>query len=233
MSRQWQQQQRRVSTTGVDSGGMTAVGLGLHREQLVRRSVRLNVATLAYNSLEGVIAIGAGLIAGSIALTGFGADSLIELAASITALWRLNADVDAVRRERVERVSLRIIGALFLALAAYVAYHALRDLISGDAPRESAVGIVLAALSLVVMPLLARAKRRVAKELGSGALAAEAQQTSLCAYLSAILLGGLVLNATLGWSWADPVAALVMVPIIAKEGVAGFRQESACCERSA
>jgi len=106
-------------------------------------------------------------------------------------------------------------------------------LISGDAPRESAVGIVLAALSLVVMPLLARAKRRVAKELGSGALAAEAQQTSLCAYLSAILLGGLVLNATLGWSWADPVAALVMVPIIAKEGVEGFRQESACCERSA
>ena len=207
---------------------MTTAGLARERDGLVRRSVRLNAATLAYNSLEGVIAIGAGLLAGSVALVGFGADSLIELAASVTALWRLRADVDAVRRERAERRSLRIIGALFLALAAYVAYDALRALTSREAPSESTVGIVLAALSLIVMPLLARAKRRVAVRMGSGALAAEAQQTALCAYLSAILLGGLILNAAVGRWWADPIAALVMVPIIAREGVEGLRGGASC-----
>ena len=209
---------------------MTAIRLSPTRDALVRRSVRLNLATLAYNSLEGVIAILAGLAAGSIALVGFGLDSMIELAASLTALWRLGADVDLERRERAERVALRVIGVLFLALAAYVGIDAVQTLLRRDAPSESVVGIVLAALSLVVMPLLARAKRRVAMQIGSGALAAEAQQTSLCAYLSAILLGGLVLNATLGWWWADPVAALAMVPIIAREGVEGVLGRSDCSD---
>lgn len=209
---------------------MPTVQVAQERDVLVRRSARLNAVTLAYNSLEGVIAIAAGLAAGSIALVGFGADSLIELAASGTALWRLHADVDPIQRERAERVSLRIIGALFLALAAYVAYDALHALARRDVPNESPVGIVLAALSLVVMPILARAKRRVAIEMTSGALAAEAQQTSLCAYLSAILLGGLILNATLGWWWADPIAALVMVPIIAREGAEGLRGKSSCID---
>jgi divalent metal cation (Fe/Co/Zn/Cd) transporter len=207
---------------------MTTVHLPHAREALVRRSLRLNVATLAYNSLEGVIAIVAGLVAGSVALLGFGLDSLIELAASLTALWRLRADLDTEQRERAERISLRIIGALFLALAVYVATDAGQALLRREAPSESAVGLALATLSVIVMPLLARAKRRVALQMESGALAAEAKQTSLCAYLSAILLGGLALNALFGWWWADPVAALAMVPIIAKEGIEGLQGHSAC-----
>lgn len=197
------------------------------RDALVRRSVRLNVATLAYNSLEGVVAMIAGALAGSIALVGFGLDSFIELAASLTALWRLHADLDPARRERAERVSIRLIGWLFLALAAYIGLDAVRALFRREAPSESTLGILIAALSVIVMPLLARAKRLVALSLGSGALAAESKQTSLCAYLSAILLGGLVLNAVLGWWWADPVAALAMVPIILREGMDGIRAASA------
>ncbi|MGI8497119.1 MAG: cation transporter [Gemmatimonadaceae bacterium] len=200
------------------------------REVLARRSARLNVATLAYNVLEGAVAIAAGLVSGSVALVGFGLDSVIELAASGTALWRLRADVDPARRDASERMGLRIIGALFLVLAAYVAYDAVNVLVLRRAPSQSTVGIVLAALSLLVMPVLARAKRLVAFEMGSGTLVAEAKQTSLCAYLSAILLGGLLVNAVLGWWWADPVAALAMVPIIAREGFAGVRGQSACTD---
>ena len=209
---------------------MTTADLVPRRAALVRRSTQLNVATLAYNSLEGVVALVAGALAGSIALTGFGLDSVIEVAASLTALWRLRADLDADRRERVERVSLRVIGALFLALAVYVAGDAAWALYRREAPSESILGIVIAALSIIVMPLLARAKRRLALELRSGALAAESKQTSLCAYLSVILLGGLVLNATIGWWWADPIAGLAMVPIIAREGIDGFRGQSACAD---
>jgi divalent metal cation (Fe/Co/Zn/Cd) transporter len=195
---------------------------------LVRRGLLLNYATLGYNSLEGLIAIGAGIAAGSVALLGFGLDSLIEVSATIAALWRLHSDRDAVRRERAERVALRVIGGLFLALAVYVTADAAQALIERAAPAESVVGIVLATASLAVMPLLARAKRRVAFAMGSGALAAEARQTLFCTYLSAILLAGLLLNATVGWWWADPVAALAMVPLIAKEGVDGLRGRSAC-----
>lgn len=198
------------------------------REALVRRGLVLNYATLGYNSLEGLIAIGAGMAAGSIALIGFGLDSLIEVSASLAGLFRLYRDRDEHHRERAEQVTLRFIGVLFLALAAYVAADAVRALHSRIAPDESIIGIVLAALSLLVMPVLARAKRRVAFAINSGALAAEAQQTALCTYLSAILLAGLLLNATFGWWWADPVAALAMVPIIVKEGLVGIRGRSAC-----
>ncbi len=198
------------------------------RIALVRRGLKLNYATLGYNSLEGLIAIGAGLAAGSIALVGFGLDSLIEVSASVAALWRLYSDPEERRRIRAEWITLRIIGGLFLALAAYVAADAGQALYTRSAPEESVVGIVLAAVSLGVMPLLARAKRRVALAIGSGALVAEAQQTVFCTYLSAILLVGLVLNAVLGWWWADPLAALAMVPIIAKEGADGLRGRSAC-----
>lgn len=203
------------------------------RAALVRRGLWLNVATIAYNSLEAVISLVAGVLAGSVALIGFGVDSIIEVTASGAAHWRLRADLDPARRERVERVTLRVIGATFLALAAYVAYDAVTALVRRERPDESGVGIAIASLSLIVMPLLARAKRRVALAMGSGALAADAQQTSLCAYLSAILLGGLALNALLGWWWSDPVAALAMVPIIAKEGVEGLRGEAACCDTCA
>jgi divalent metal cation (Fe/Co/Zn/Cd) transporter len=195
---------------------------------LVRRGLQLSYATLAYNCLEGLIAILAGLAAGSIALVGFGADSLIEVTASLTAIWRLRSDSDAGHRERSERISLRIIGILFLALAGYVAADATQSLLTRQEPDASLVGLVLAGASLVVMPLLANAKRRVALAMGSGALAAESRQTMLCTYLSAILLVGLILNATLGWWWADPIAALVMVPIIAREGIEALRGRAAC-----
>jgi len=205
----------------------------MDRAALVRRGLWLNYATLGYNTLEGIVAVASGFLAGSIALVGFGVDSIIEVVSAGAAQWRLRADLDPVRREKVERITVRAIGAGFIALAIYVAYDAVRALLLREAPDESRVGIGLAALSLIVMPLLARAKRRVAVGLGSRALHADARQTSLCTYLSAILLGGLVLNAFLGWWWADPIAALVMVPIIAKEGAEGLRGEThgsdECC----
>lgn len=207
---------------------MLAILPGEGRRRLVTRSRRLNLATLAYNALEGIVAIAAGAAAGSVALIGFGIDSGIELCASGAALWRLSADADVTRRAAVERASHRIIGALFMVLALYVSVDAGSALWHGEAPSESPVGIALAAASVIIMPLLARAKRRVGVELGSRALTAEAQQTTLCMYLSAILLAGLVLNAWLGWWWADPVAALAMVPIIAREGVDGLRGQPTC-----
>lgn len=200
------------------------------RASLVARSRRLNLATLGYNALEGIIAIASGVAAGSVALIGFGIDSGIELTASVVALWRLNADADHTRRERAERMSHRIIGALFMALALYVTVDAGLALWNREAPGESLVGIALAATSVLVMPYLARAKRRIGIALGSRALTAEATQTSLCMWLSAILLGGLLLNAVVGWWWADPVAALAMVPIIAKEGVEGLRGAPTCTD---
>lgn len=197
----------------------------LDRPQLIRRGKLLEYLTVAYNSLEGIIAIGAGLLAGSIALIGFGFDSVIEVISGITLLWRLHADVDEHRRELVENRALRIVGASFLLLAAYVLFDAVKAIVLREPPEESIIGIALAAVSLVVMPILVRAKRRVAREIGSRALEADATQTALCTYLSAILLAGLLLNATLGWWWADPAAALIMVPIIVREGLEGIRGE--------
>lgn len=198
------------------------------RARQVARGRRLNRITLAYNALEGIVALAAGIAAGSVALVGFGFDSAIELSAGIAALWRLAADLDPARRERVEAITLRIVGSSFLLLGAYIAWEAGASLWNREAPDESLPGIVLAAASVVVMPILARAKRRVALALGSAALASEAKQTALCSYLSAILLGGLLLNAVFGWWWADPVAALVMVPIIAREGIEGLRGRDTC-----
>jgi divalent metal cation (Fe/Co/Zn/Cd) transporter len=146
-------------------------------------------------------------------------------------LWRLNHanERNAASRERAERISLRIIGVSFLALATYVCYEAARDLWQRQTPEHSIPGIIIAALSLIAMPLLARAKRKVAQTLNSNALKADSRQTDICAYLSAILLGGLLLNALLGWWWADPVAGLIMVPIIAREGVEALRGDACAC----
>ena len=202
------------------------------RAAAVRRGRYLEYFTIAYNSLEGLIALVAGVVAGSIALVGFGFDSLIEVTSGTVLLWRLRADVDESRRERVEAISLRVVGACFVVLAIYVTYDSIKSLVRGDAPDESLVGIVLAAVSLVIMPLLVRAKRKVARTINSGALMADSKQTELCTYLSAILLGGLLLNALLGWWWADPVAALIMVPIIVKEGIEALRGET-CCDEGA
>ena len=198
------------------------------REALVRRGLWLNYATLAYNCLEAVISLAAGIAAGSVSLVGFGIDSVIEVAASGAAQWRLRADFDHARRERVERITLRVIGWSFLALALYVAVDSLTSLRFRERPERSVVGTAILALSVAVMPVLARAKRRVARALGSAALEADATQTSLCAYLSVIALAGVALNTLVGWWWCDPAAALAMVPIIAKEGVEGIRGEAHC-----
>lgn len=200
------------------------------RAALVRRGLRLNYATIAYNTLEAVVSLAAGIVAGSVALVGFGIDSVIELTASGAAQWRLRADVDHHRRERVERATVRLIGWSFLALAAYVAVDSALSLWHRERPDRSVIGTVVLALSVIVMPVLARAKRRVARELGSATLEADAMQTSLCAYLSVIALAGVALNAAAGWWWADPVAALTMVPIIANEGRAGIRGDSHCAD---
>ena len=200
------------------------------RPALVRRGLALNWLTIAYNVVEAVVAIGAGVVAGSVALLGFGLDSVIEVTASGAAQWRLRADFEARRRAHAERTTLRIIGWSFLALAAWVVVDSADTLLRHEPPERSVVGLVLLALSAVVMPVLARAKRRVAREMSSRALDAEATQTSLCAYLSVIALAGVAFNTWFGWWWADPVAALAMVPIIAREGVEGVRGAPHCAD---
>lgn len=198
------------------------------RARTVRRGRWLTWATLGYNSLEGLLSIGAGLLAGSVALVGFGIDSFIEVIASVAAIGRLRADTDPHRRALAEARALRIIGLCFLALAAYVVVDAARSIVLRKTPEESRLGIVIAAVSLVVMPLLARAKRKVADKLASQAIRAEARQTDICMYLSAILLGGLGLNEVFGWWWADPAAALGMAPFIVWEGRAALRGRAGC-----
>ena len=202
------------------------------RRALVRRGLRLNYISLSYNVVEAGAAIAAGWLAGSVALLGFGVDSVIEVSASVAAQWRLRADFDHAHSARVERISVRVIGWSFLALALYVSIDSAKSLLLAEHPDKSVFGIAILALSAVVMPLLARAKRRVARALQSRTLEAEATQTSLCAYLSVIALAGVALNAAAGWWWADPVAALAMVPIIVKEGLEGVRgtpKADDCC----
>jgi divalent metal cation (Fe/Co/Zn/Cd) transporter len=205
------------------------VEVALNRQALAQRGKRLEYFTIAWNSLEGLVAVIAGAIAGSISLVGFGIDSFIEVASGTTLLWRMTVDADVKSREVNERLSLRIVGLCFIVLAAYVAYESVSDLISEKASEHSIPGIILACVSLVVMPILSRAKKEVGRELGSAAMNADAKQTDFCVYLSAILLGGLFLDAALGWWWADPTAALIMVPIIAKEGFDGVKGK-ACCD---
>lgn len=208
---------------------MRATGTA-NREVYVRRGERLEYFTIGYNTLEGVTSIVAGLIARSVSLVGFGLDSVIEVTSGAALLWRLHHDLDLSRREQVERVALRTVGACFIALALYILYESGSMLIRHVPPKRSIFGIVIAAISVIVMPLLARAKRRVARQIGSGAMHADSKQADFCSYLSATLLGGLLLNAMLGWWWMDPAAGLVMVPIIGKEGIDGLRAET-CCDR--
>ncbi|MBI4543955.1 MAG: cation transporter [Gemmatimonadetes bacterium] len=188
----------------------------------LRRGRRLEYLTIGWNALEAAASLAAGVLAGSTALIGFGVDSAIESASGAALLWRLQEG--AAQQER-ERTALRLVGVSFLALAGYVAYEAAESLISRKPPDASYLGIGIAVLSLLVMPWLARQKRAVAARIQSRALESDSRQTSICAYLSAILLGGLALNAVLGWWWADPVAALAMVPVIAQEGVEALRGE--------
>ena len=159
---------------------------------------------------------------------GFGLDSIIEVTSGMALLWRLHHDLNESRREAVERITLRVVGWGFIALAVYITCDSCLTLVRRNMRQRSIAGIILAATSLVVVPLLARAKRRVAEGINSPAMGADSRQTDFCAYLSAILLGGLLSNALLGWWWADPVAGFVMVPIIAKEGVDAIRGRSCC-----
>ena len=202
----------------------------MNRQAIARRGKHLEYFTIAWNSLEGLVAVVAGVFSGSIALVGFGIDSFIEVTSGVVLLWRMTVDADVPTRERNEKLSLRIVGVCFLALAVYVGYESISDLVSRKSPEHSVPGILLASVSLIAMPLLSRAKKKVAKELGSAAMYADAKQTDFCVYLSAILLIGLLLNAGPGWWWADPVAALIMVPLIANEGVEAMIGKT-CCDQ--
>jgi divalent metal cation (Fe/Co/Zn/Cd) transporter len=188
-----------------------------------REGRRLEYFTLGWNLTEAVVGIGAGVIAGSIALIGFGVDSIIESFSGASLLWRLQSHETGERRERL---ALKLVGISFFVLAAYVAAGAAKTLIQREPTHPSMVGVCLAAVSIVVMPLLARAKRRVATRLNSRALVADSRQTDLCAYLSGILFVGLVLNALFGWWWADSIAAILMVPIITREGIEALKGDS-------
>ncbi|MEU0414538.1 cation transporter [Streptomyces griseorubiginosus] len=209
---------------------MTAISLGpspARREALARRIRLLVIATISYNVFEAAAALTAGTLASSTALIGFGLDSVIEVSSATAVAWQFSARDHAVREAR-ERRTLRIISVSFFALAAYVSTDAVRALAGTAEADRSLPGIALAALSLAVMPFLSAAQRRAGRELGSASAVADSKQTLLCTYLSAVLLVGLVLNATLGWSWADPIAALTIAAIAVKEGRDAW-QGKGCC----
>jgi divalent metal cation (Fe/Co/Zn/Cd) transporter len=204
---------------------VSSPGLAVDRRAVLRRRIRLLVAaTIAYNVVEAIVAITAGTIASSIALIGFGLDSVIEVSSAAAVAWQF-AGPD---HERREKVALRIIAGSFFALAAYVTVEALRTLVGGHQPEHSSVGIALVSVSVVIMPVLSWAQRRAGRELGSASAVADSKQTLLCTYLSAAVLLGLVLNAALGWWWADPVVALGLAAVAAREGREALRGETCC-----
>jgi divalent metal cation (Fe/Co/Zn/Cd) transporter len=209
---------------------MVATPLGLpaaRRETLARRVRLLVAATISYNLVEAGVALAAGAAASSTALIGFGLDSLIEVSSAAAVAWQFSA-ADHETREAREHIALRIIATSFFALAAYITIDAGRALFGGNDARPSTVGIVLAAVSLAIMPLLSMAQRRAGRELGSASAVSDSKQTLLCTYLSGVLLLGLIANSALGWSWADPVAALVIAAVAVKEGREAWRGESCC-----
>jgi divalent metal cation (Fe/Co/Zn/Cd) transporter len=194
------------------------------RTRLGRRAQLLAGASVTYNALEAIIAIAAGIAAGSVALIGFGLDSVVEVSSGLIILWQFRHRMPESR----ERQALRLMAFSFFALAAYVAFESVRALFLGGVPDASPVGIGLAAASLLIMPFLSWAQRRTGQALGSNAVVADSTQTLLCTYLSAVLLVGLLLNATLGWGWADPIAGLVIAAVAVREGVEAWRGEGCC-----
>lgn len=194
------------------------------RARLGRRAQLLAAASVTYNLTEAVISIGAGLVAGSIALVGFGLDSVVEVSSGLVILWQFRHRLPQSR----EQQAVRLIALSLFALAAFVAVESVRTLLTGAEPDVSRVGIVLAAVSLTLMPFLSWAQRRTGRALHSTSVVADSTQTLLCTYMSAVLLGGLVLNAAFGWTWADPVAGLVIAAIAAKEGRQAWRGEGCC-----
>lgn len=194
------------------------------RRSLGRRAQQLAGASVAYNLIEAAVAITAGAIAGSVALVGFGLDSIVEVSSGLIILWQFRHPMPESR----ERRALRLIAISFLALAAYITFESARTLLGSGEARPSKLGIGIATASLVIMPALSWAQRRTGRELGSGSVVADSKQTLLCTYLSAVLLGGLVLNATLGWHWADPIAALVIAAVAVKEGLDAWKGDNCC-----
>jgi divalent metal cation (Fe/Co/Zn/Cd) transporter len=202
------------------------------RDRALRSARRLNVATLGWNAIEAVVAVAAAIAAGSVSLLAFGLDSCIEVSGALVLSWRLARERRDGCRQPDDRHATRALAICFFALAGYVTVQSVMSLVRTDEPAVSTVGIVLTSLSLLVMPVLARAKRRLAPALGSRAQEREAQQTQLCAVLSGVVLVGLGLNAALGWWWADPVAALMVAGLAAVEGVRSWRAtslEDTCC----
>jgi divalent metal cation (Fe/Co/Zn/Cd) transporter len=207
---------------------MLELGVSSARRSVLARRVRwLVAATISYNVVEAVVAIAAGTVASSTALVGFGLDSVIEVSSAAAVAWQFSARDHAVREAR-ERVALRVIAVSFFVLAAYVTVESVRALAGAAEADHSTVGIVLAAVSLAVMPGLSYAQRRAGRELGSASAVADSKQTLLCTYLSAVLLVGLGLNSLFGWTWADPVAALVIAVIAVKEGRNAWRGDTCC-----
>jgi divalent metal cation (Fe/Co/Zn/Cd) transporter len=208
-----------------DRGRDEVSSISVERRTVLNRRVRLLVgATITYNVIEAIVALSAGTIASSAALIGFGLDSVIEVASATAVLWQFSGRDPEAR----ERVALRIIAVSFFALATYVTIESVRALFGAAEAAPSTVGIVLAALSLLVMPFLSYAQRRTGRELGSRSAVADSKQTLLCTYLSAVLLVGLLLNSLFGWSWADPIAALVIAAVAVKEGRDAWRGDTCC-----
>ena len=195
------------------------------RRVLGRRAQLLAGTSVAYNVLEAALSIAAGAAASSIALVGFGLDSLVEVGSGLVILWQFRHPLPETR----EKQALRLIAVSFFALAAYVTVESGRTLLGASEPNRSPLGIGIAAASLLVMPFLSWAQRRTGRELGSGSVVADSKQTLLCTYLSAVLLVGLLLNATLGWGWADPVAGLVIAAVAVREGLEAWRGENCGC----
>lgn len=194
------------------------------RTVLSRRVQWLVAATITYNVIEAVIALTAGTIASSTALIGFGLDSVIEVASATAVAWQFSGKDPEAR----ERTALKVIAVSFFALAAYVTVESVRSLLGADAADHSTVGIALAAVSLLVMPFLSHAQRRAGRELGSASAVADSKQTLLCTYLSGVLLIGLLLNSLFGWSWADPIVALIIAAVAVKEGREAWRGDHCC-----
>lgn len=213
---------------GPGVGEATAV-----RSEQLRRALRLEYLTVGWNLVEGVVAIAAAVLAGSVALLGFGIDSFVESTSGAVMIWRLRAEQGGrfapSRIEAIEHRALRLVGASLFVLAAFVAFEAVRTLWQQDRPEFTAVGIFLTALSLLAMQWLARAKRRVARDLGSHSMEADAFQTTACMWLSATALVGIALNGLLGWWWADPIAALAIAALVAREGAEAWKGERDCC----
>lgn len=212
--------------TAVDPGHRTAPVLtARERSRLGRRAQLLAGASVSYNAIEAIVAIAAGSAASSIALVGFGLDSLVEMSSGLIILWQFRHTMPQTR----ERTALRAIAISFYALAAYVTVESVRSLLTGEGGQTSRVGIIIAALSLIIMPTLSWAQRRTGRQLGSATVVADSKQTLLCTYLSAVLLVGLLLNATLGWWWADPIVGLVIAGLALREGREAWKGDACTC----